>query len=71
MSIHCNTKEPGVVVVAPAPCPFFGHHNSYRSFATQGLTKKMYRNIDKSFEDYLEKKHLGTSEAQCWEEGHL
>jgi hypothetical protein len=30
----------------------------------------MYRNIDKSFEDYLEKKHLGTSEVRCWEEGH-
>lgn len=31
--------------------------------AVKGLTKKMYRNIDKSFEDYLEnKKNLGTAE---------
>lgn len=28
--------------------------------AVKGLTKKMYRSIDKSFEEYLEKKHLGT-----------
>jgi len=27
--------------------------------AVKGLTKKMYRSIDKSFEEYLEKKHLG------------
>ncbi|CAK9035790.1 unnamed protein product [Durusdinium trenchii] len=33
--------------------------------AVKGLTKKMYRNIDKSFEDYLEnKKNLGTAEEE-------
>ena len=33
--------------------------------SAEGLTKKMYRNIDKSFEEYLEKKNLGVApEAQ-------
>ncbi|CAE7775332.1 unnamed protein product, partial [Symbiodinium pilosum] len=40
--------------------------------AVKGLTKKMYRNIDKSFEEYLQKKGAGAEEVgqAMPEEGH-
>ena len=44
--------------------PFFFAKQQIPSW--QGLTKKMYRNIDKSFEEYLQKKGAGAEAPLRW-----